>query len=504
MIFMKTTSSMAGAIPKHSSNQEKNYSDDNAFDGYLLRKEETLFHASRYYDVWTHTSAKSKGIGDFAISYFSPGAVKDLNCKSTKKIIKCRHLAYWWLKQDKPNYEQIRSLKKLEKCPSILNDEALDKEFYLNGCSSDAVYFNLSNFPKALERILARLNQGKEKKYFLMSTNHAMGLCIKKRAKDIVLKFYDPNDTLRHKRIAARSAEELCCLKTKDLLNSIRNLKSYFPDSEQVGCLLSLDKKQDRDECNVSCLANTSEALIYLLLSFGHYGHSKAVINHNKNHCLTARSKQGIPGFFMALQDGHSQAVEAFMNRVLSSRLSKREKEKLLAAKDCYGTPAFFMALENEHVKAVVAFMTHVLSSDLSDQQKIILLMGKKTNGIPRVLARLYNRHQGLLNTYLDKLLASSIAYSLEKELVRHYAPPDLKTKLKKYIKSRKRKLDQPSPSRKPQRDLTKRKMAVLHNDQDKDETGGKRLCQKTLKPAAGKPTATDTIKPPSKDKALF
>ena len=166
----------------------------------------------------SHSSRDIKKWNDFAISYFSKGPIKDLSCKSTVSHITCRHLVYWWVKQDKPKYDEINTLEKLQNCQGVPKDKLLCNEVDCNGCPSEAIYFDLSRFPEALLKIASGLKEGEKKQWYLHSTSHVMGLSIKRCDNKIVIKYYDPNDTLRHKKIVVTSLGELTRLTPEALL----------------------------------------------------------------------------------------------------------------------------------------------------------------------------------------------------------------------------------------------------------------------------------------------
>ena len=191
----------------------------------------------------SHSSREITALNDFTSSYFSKGPVNNLNCKSTEPLIACGHLAYWWVEQDKPKYEEINTLEKLQNCQGIPRDELLRKEVRYNGCASEAIYFDLSRFPEALHKIASGLEEGEKKQWYLYSTNHAMGLSIKQcRDKRIVIKYYDPNDTLRHKRIVVKSLSELTQL-TPEAFWDNKYQNWYFKEQNKVGCLTSTKRK---------------------------------------------------------------------------------------------------------------------------------------------------------------------------------------------------------------------------------------------------------------------
>ena len=60
----------------------------------------------------------------------------------------------------------------------------------------------------------------------------------------------------------------------------------------------------------------------------------------------------------MALQNGHAEAIKAYVEAILNSSLPISYKQELLAAKEPLdGTPGLFMALQNGHTEAVEAYV---------------------------------------------------------------------------------------------------------------------------------------------------
>ena len=364
-----------------------------------------------------HPPRKITTLNDFAISYFSKGPIKDLNGKSKEPLIECRHLAYWWIKQDKLKYDKINTLKKLQNCKEIPSEEVYNREVLFDGCASEVVYFDLPRFPEALHEIASGLKECEKKRWHLESTDHSMALSIKCRNNRIVIKYYDPNDTLRHKKIVVKSLSNLKRL-TSDVFWDDQNKDWYFKEKNKVGCLISTDRKAHRDKCQVTCMANPSETLRYHLLNQGHYGHRKALIDNDQID-LSAKRYDGVSGFFVALQNGNSEAVKDFMQKVLaSSDLSAEQKKELLAAKETNGTSGFFMALQEGFSETVKIFLEGVLASDLSDEQKKELLAGKDQSGAQGLFMALQKGHSKTVEIFLKLVLASDLSEEQKVELL--------------------------------------------------------------------------------------
>ena len=115
-----------------------------AFANYCNKKVKKIsFESSVFLNDISHSPREITTLNDFAISYFSKGIHTELSDKSTKPLIECRHLAYWWVKQDKPKYDEIDTLEKLQNCQEIPRDKLLRREVTCNSCASKAIYFDL-------------------------------------------------------------------------------------------------------------------------------------------------------------------------------------------------------------------------------------------------------------------------------------------------------------------------------------------------------------------------
>jgi len=75
----------------------------------------------------------------------------------------------------------------------------------------------------------------------------------------------------------------------------------------------------------------------------------------------------------MALQEGHAEAVNVYVNAILGSGLDLAIQKELLAAKSSNGAPGLFMAMKNRHVESVNAYIGAILSSDLAPEKKLSL-----------------------------------------------------------------------------------------------------------------------------------
>ncbi|MDP0588843.1 MAG: ShET2/EspL2 family type III secretion system effector toxin [Candidatus Endonucleobacter bathymodioli] len=214
-----------------------------------------------------HDKASENSVCASVLLYMSKGRECNLNCEVCRngELVECRHLAAWWLKLKEFEYGAIDSEENIARCKKIPCDEELDKSFNHNGCPSEGIYFEISKFHNVICDVAISLSEGQEKRYLIGSVVHVMGLCIKKnKYNNIIIYYYDPNDTLRHKEIIANTAEDLKYLYSDDFWNP-SFVHCYFPGPDKVCCLLSLDTKALQKDCKVVCMHKPSANLMYLL-----------------------------------------------------------------------------------------------------------------------------------------------------------------------------------------------------------------------------------------------
>ncbi|MCK5894553.1 MAG: ShET2/EspL2 family type III secretion system effector toxin [Endozoicomonadaceae bacterium] len=362
---------------------------------------------------------------DYILSYFSKGEKIDYNCKvwRNNEKITCSHFSYWWVNKKNPNFDDIDSPEKIIKNNDIYDDSMMNQYFYFNGCPSVAFYFEICQFPKILHKISITLKEGEEQRYLLVSINHIMGLAIKKRKGNVIILYYDPNDTLRNKRIIVGSENNVKHLKYDDFFSPI-DLRSYFPDDYKTGCLLSTDTKTNQSDCQVECLASPSVSLVHLLNEFGHYGHARSSPNVNimvkniKYKLLTGQNKYGMPALLMAAQHAHHEATKFYIETVFNSYLELGEQEILLAGKTENGTPALLMAAKYGHYKFIKVYVETVSNSKLPLYIKERLLAGKNKMGIPALFAAIKNERYGAVKAYFEAVSSSNIPSHLKEQLL--------------------------------------------------------------------------------------
>ncbi len=249
---------------------------------------------------------------------------------------------------------------------------------------------------------------------------------------EIKLNFYDPNDTARERRIIVSSLDALKHVTLDDLIPEKADLEEYFPERPLAGVFKSPEIESKPGSAFSVIKSKPSPALLYLLLkndTFGSDSSAKDVENSinkimtgdrwtdkDKKELLAAKSQIGVPGLFLALRHGHTEAVKPFLAAILSSNLSREDKKKLLAAKHQNdGLPGLLIALEMGHTKAVMTFVETIRSSNLAPEDKKELLAAKTQDDTPGFFIALQNGHTETVKGFI-KAISSSKLSLIEKD----------------------------------------------------------------------------------------
>ncbi|MCK5894552.1 MAG: ShET2/EspL2 family type III secretion system effector toxin [Endozoicomonadaceae bacterium] len=394
-------------------------------ESYITQKIKQLSSEQRQY-----TGRKFSGSDDhsnvYFLSYFSKGEKIDYNCKVTRnnEVIVCGCFSHWWVNTKKPDFNDINSPEKIINNRELYDSVMLNEHVNFKGCRSVAFYFDVQQFPEILHKIAITLKEGGEQRYTLHSNRHSTGLAIKKRHGSIIILYYDPNDTLRNKRIIVGSETNLKYLKYDDFWSPIA-LRSYFPDYYKTACLLSIDTKTNQSDCRIECLATPSETLIYLLNRYGHYGHEKAPLCLS---CLNDQRKKQllleedicvgpIPIISVAMRNGHHESVKTYIEAVLSSGQNLDEKIKRLTGKYENGISALGIAMKNKHHKAIKVYVESISSSNLPLDKKESLILGETKDG-PALFMIFRDGDYEAVKIYIETILETNLPTNTKEKLL--------------------------------------------------------------------------------------
>ncbi|QIV95646.1 hypothetical protein EDC55_12324 [Allofrancisella inopinata] len=136
--------------------------------------------------------------------------------------------------------------------------------------------------------------------------------------------------------------------------------------------------------------------ILHLALS---HNHQEAVIFYvnlinaksattNKQRLLAARSPNFTPGLYMALRNGHAEAIKVYLEALTNTGINKQELLDLLFAKDADGTSGLYMAILKEQVNAILGYFEALTNTGINKQQLLDLLTTQNTDNTADLLAK--------------------------------------------------------------------------------------------------------------------
>ena len=370
----------------------------------------------------------------------------------------CRHLATRFvldaLKDDKgkvgmSSYGSSEKLAahlepNLQKTYDILREQATEVEI---GDNRDFGSFLVGQFSKMQEHGTRVI--------LLESDDHATGVRLRTKEKDggllYVVSFYDPNDSNMQVRLEVRDLAQLHNLTLQKLIDgngcTPSLYKEYFPGDEQFLAFVCQPPGDEPKDAPLGGRALTSSTrqletptALGMLMRAGFSaiklgGHDDQPLVEaikpklaqmtptQRADLLAATTGDGSSGLYLALQNGHPDAIKAWGDLLIEADLTKKQVAKLLQAKKAAdGTPGLFMALQNGRANAIKAYgdlLIQLFQADcLTKEQLAELLQAKAADGTPGLFMALGDGHARAIETYGDLLIQLFQADRLTKEQV--------------------------------------------------------------------------------------
>ena len=477
----------------------------------LLLKADT----DRRFRVKQKGQVTDKGVAEVMkeIPCFSPkrGLPRNFNGKvnfrdKNNKLIECRHLVEHRQQvqeqdpQGKFNDGHFASKAAIE---SHVSCDTEAKHGHLQNHATEVHLRYNRDFGKVLvEQLTALAAEGvpsRSKFIMLQSTSH--GMSVRLRVKEergeprYVAELFDPNRTTSHVRVASArlhtfealtledfidttAIHQIQMLAQEDFINTTTLYQQYYPESDKLSAIfvrpspqpeqsmITTGKEDTKNRKLTSSIEEINSTALWHMVAHGFAEDLKLLKNKitiNKE-LLAVKSAHGYPGLYMALQEGHADAIKVF-GELVELLPSETERANLLAAKDDDGVPGLFMALLNGHADAIKAF-GELLKLLSSETERANLLAAKDADKTPGLFMALVSGHADAIKAFGEllklvppkeraKLLAtedsegySAIAYALENgklealkqymAIVKDTAPslsPEERADLLKYIR---------------------------------------------------------------------
>ncbi|WP_447858514.1 ShET2/EspL2 family type III secretion system effector toxin [Enterobacter ludwigii] len=353
----------------------------------------------------------------------------DLNCKvnsndDENEQIVCRHLASYWQEQfiqggGKVDYSHLATPDAIR---SNISAEKYHRAALLPGVISLAEN-------QEWGRVILDMFRDMQKKgdalrdIGIYTTEHAMALGLKIKSapegKRWVIQFYDPNHTATHQRAeyAADGQEEIKQLTAGDFLD---NLDLVLYDLSVGGVTEFIDRHHSGGVSTTKHLPDNVLQLqvIYHVLTWGLTDtlqqiatklKASSLASAEKEALLAAKRGDGVPGLYMALENGHADSVRAYGDIILQAGLELALTMSLLAAKQGDGVPGLYMALENGHADSVREYGDIVLKAGLEPALTMGLLAARTWDDAPGLNMALQNGHAESVRAYGDIVLKAGL-----------------------------------------------------------------------------------------------
>lgn len=392
------------------------------------------------------------------IPYFSPKRplLQNLNCQATfadngGKEIACRHFVEHWqtVREQNPgikfDYAQFSNREAIEANVSYDTEKRYD---HLLAHAAETHLLHNRDFGNTLVHQFETMEaRGESNRLIaLTSTNHVMSVELEIKEKDgkphYVVEFFDPEVTTSHVRIASNNLRTFETLTLKNFIAEQKTYENCYPRGGEISTIFVRPKTTEEEPADPAqgvaanrVLTSSIEDLeinataFWHLFSNGFAGDLRRLKDEiacrpveERIQLLAAKDAAGTPGLYMALQNGHADAVRAF-GELLDLLPQETEQEiwaELLAAKRINGMPGLYMALQNGHADTVRAFGE--LLTRIPQEIRAELLTANNTDGIPGFNRALEFGHTDAIKAFGEllrlvsledrvKLLAAKDAY---------------------------------------------------------------------------------------------
>ena len=296
------------------------------------------------------------------------------------------------------------------------------KHLHLRAHAAETHLLHNRDFGKTLVQQFDAMTRKNEtaRLILLTSTDHAMSVGLKIKKEDgkphYVAEMFDPNRTTSHVRLASDSLHAFETQTLKSFIDTESTYKNYYPEPDGLSMMFIRPSPQENpasgaveNRALTSCIEDKkiNAIAIWHMLAHGFAGDLRRLKNEITNRSvkeqirlLAAKDANGNPGLFMALQDGHAEAIKAFGE--LLELLPPEKRSKLLAATNAKREHGLSMALQYGHAEAIKAFGE--LLKQVPPKERAKLLATKSANGIHGLVKALANGHTEAITAFGELL----------------------------------------------------------------------------------------------------
>ena len=302
---------------------------------------------------------------------------------------------------------------------------------YLRNHATEVYLRHNDDFGLALAQQLTSLAaKGKlpQSKFILLaSTDHAMGvrLTVKEEEDDdkprYVAEFFDPNFTTSHVRVASASLRTFETLTLENFIALPKAYQAYYPtdenfsimfvrpspQTEQAGIETTQGEPAQGAAENRMLTSSLKEedinaVALYHMLADGFSADLRLLKNKVKitKELLAAKIADGYPGLYLALQNGHTDAIRAFGE--LLEQLPPEERAELLAAKRADGISGLLVAFKERNFETIKAYSE--LLEKIPPEKRSELVAAKNADGNPVLCTALQRGYVDAIDAFGELL----------------------------------------------------------------------------------------------------
>lgn len=316
------------------------------------------------------------------------------------QTVKCRHLSMSWI--ESPNFLEVAqsadSIRSYFAAPDTSRNRA--EQRYLNALRADEAFKRCvgnAEFGHWLADTVTDLRaQGRRETTALVVTlEHAMALRMQRKteahgSERICVTCYDPNRTSAQLRFEATTPQQLYARSLAECFGP-----EYFGENASLCTIISQDLGTSRPVLNYAPPRADLAVLSQLAthgLSTGQSALVRAVLMQLESggiHGVDAievllacrGGKSGAPGLARALQDGHTEALRAFMSGLPALGLTGIHAWPLLSARRPDGVTGLMTAMQCNHAETVAAWLDGLHALGLAGGDAAALIGSTLPNG---------------------------------------------------------------------------------------------------------------------------
>ena len=315
--------------------------------------------------------------------------------------VTCRHFSISWI--ENPNFLEVtqseKSIQRYFAKPETSRNRA--EERYMSAMRTDEAFKRCvgnAQFGHWLADTCTDLKAGgrTETTALVVTLEHAMALRMQRKAEAdgserICVTCYDPNRTSAHLRFEASTPQQLHARSLAECFGP-----EYFGDQSSLCCtIISQDIATSRPALAYAPSGTHLAALSQLAthaLATGQSATVRAVLAQLESAdikgadaieaLLDCRNrKSGAPGFAIALQDGHTEALRAFLAGLPALGLTGAHAWPLLNARRRDGVTGLMAAMQCNHAPTVAAWLDGLHAVGLNGSDAASLLGVALPNG---------------------------------------------------------------------------------------------------------------------------